>query len=327
MEETNKKQKLGLVTGLYLVFAISLLIVSFIELNKMCNEEFFQTVFGNVTSMIIFIVGIIAYIICTFVFFFSTLINTLEEKNLENITEIDSNKPSFHRPAAISYLIYQDKTKGKAITSTILDLLNRGYLFLDEGHRIEEVLNPNLSIVINKNINADSKTLSAYERVLIRWLIDEIGDSKKVYTGVIRDNLKNNPLVLQKFKIFQNEIKSELVKDELYNENKKKSITPYIAIGLLLLTLKFNDNLNVLLIIFTIIHCLLLKIFFKDTKQTELTNKGLVLAEKWQGYKGYLEQKGQITIEDFIYKIALGSNIKEECLFKLDDVFKKERRK
>lgn len=326
MENTAKKQKFGLITGLYFVFAIAFTVVAYMELNKACDGNFFGTVFEEVSSMIIFIFGIIIYIICTFVYFFRLLIDNLEEENLENIKEVEKSMPSLHRPAAISFLLYQDKTKGKDITATILDLINRGFLFLEEGHRIEEVLDPQSSIVLNKNNNANFNTLVDYEKILLRWLIDEIGDSKKVYTGVIRNNLKNNPLVLQKMKLFQKEIKNEIIKDGLYNEHIKKSITPYIAIAMVLISLKFKGNLNAMLIIFTVIQCLLLKIFFKDTKQREITDKGLFLAEKWQGYKTYLNDKEQITIEDLIYKVALGCNIKEECLYKLDDVFNKERR-
>ena len=327
MEDTPKKQKLGLLTGLYLVFAISFTVVAYMELNKVANGELFEKIFSEISSTVIFISSIIIYIICTFIYFFKLIIDNLEEENLEEIKEEEKTMPSLNRPAAISYLLYRENAKGRDITSTILDLINRNFLILEPQNTIEEVLDSTKSIILNKNINANMNTLSEYEKILLRWLIDEIGDAKKVYTGVIRKNLKENPLVLQKYKMFQKAIKAEIINEGLYNEKVKKSITPYIAIGFLVLSLSFRGNLNAMMIIFSIIECLLLKIFFKDTKQRALTDKGITLAEKWQGYKVYLAQKEQITIEDLVYKVAIGCNIKEECLFKLDDVFNKERRK
>lgn len=319
-----KKQKIGMLVGIYLITAISFFIVSYMELNKAADGNLFSLIFEKIDLMIIFFVCIIVWLAAAFIYCGKRILNYLEDMDLEKVENAKNEVPSMHRPAVITYLLNREEVKGKDVTATILDLINRKYLILEEGASLIDVLDVEKSVAIAKNPAANFNTLTNYENIIIRWIIDEIGDSKYVRTALIRKTLMENPLVAQKLKLFQDEVKKEVEGDKLFVEKKKSNITIYIAIVLVLLSFKFAGNVNMLLILFTLIQVCFLKIIFKDTNVNYLTDKGVELCEKWISYKGYLDNLNPIetTNQELIYKVVLGSKINEDCLFKTVEKFK-----
>ncbi len=319
-----KKQNIGMLIGIYLVLSISFGIVSFIELNKAAKGELFSLIFEKVDLMIIFFACIIIWLTALFVYLGKRVLNYLEDLDLEKVGNAKNEIPSMHRPAAITYLLNREESKGKDLTATILDLINRNYLLLEEGAKLIDVLDTEKNVAIFKNNNANFNTLTNYENIVIRWIIDEIGDSKYVRTALIRKTLIENPLVAQKLKLFRDEIKKEVESDKLFVEKKKTNLTIYIALILLALSFKFAGNINVLMVLFTLIQVAFLKIVFKDSNVNHLTDKGAALCEEWISYKGYLDNllPQDTTDNELIYKVVLGSKINEECLFKTVEKFK-----
>lgn len=86
--------------------------------------------------------------------------------------------PQEYSPAEMSYLYYFKKIQNEDVTATILDLVRRKYLFLeDNGSGINDK-NPNFKIV--KNSDKSVEDLLEHERHIIRWFIDGIGDKTEV---------------------------------------------------------------------------------------------------------------------------------------------------
>lgn len=324
--KVSKKQNIIMLIGVYLIFSISFGIVSFMELNKAADGELFSLIFEKVDLMIIFFTCIIVWFAALFMYLGKRVLNYLGDVDLEKIEKVKSEVPSMHRPAAITYLLNREECKERDLTATILDLINRNYLLLEEGASLIDVLDKEKNIAIFKNSNANFNTLTNYETMVIRWLIDEIGDSKYVRTMLIRKTLIENPLVAQKLRVFRDGVKKEIIEDKLFVERKKSNLTIYSALLLVLLSFKFAGNVNILMILFTLIQVAFLIIIFKDSDVNYLTDKGAELSEEWISYKKYLDTLSpqETTDNELIYKVVLGSQINEECLFKTVENFKRK---
>ena len=122
-----------------------------------------------------------------------------EPKNI-NIyrRELPSNLTSAHVRMITNDGLIDEYT----LAATLLDLIDKGYLFLDYEEK-ENIFKKN--IVLTRT-NKDTKSLFKYEIFLLDWLINVCGDGNKVDTYQIHEKLtnKNNKIdTSEMFEYFQ----------------------------------------------------------------------------------------------------------------------------
>lgn len=86
--------------------------------------------------------------------------------------------PADYTPAEMSYLYYFRKIHDEDITATVLDLIRKKYLLLDQNQESVTKKNPDFKLI--RNPEADLKELKSHERVLLDWFINTVGDGKEV---------------------------------------------------------------------------------------------------------------------------------------------------
>lgn len=105
-------------------------------------------------------------------------------------------------PAEMSYLYYFGKINDEDCTATLLDLVRRKYLELDENGSSINDKNPNFRISLGSNSNR--ALLKAHEKHLINWFIGEIGNG----SSVTIDEIEAYPKTEAKANKFMNNAKT-----------------------------------------------------------------------------------------------------------------------
>ena len=75
------------------------------------------------------------------------------------------------------------------LTATLLDLIRRKYLILENSDINVNADNPNYKIKLNKEKSLDS--LTKLEKHLIDWYINDIGNGEEVYSNDLQDYCDN----------------------------------------------------------------------------------------------------------------------------------------
>ena len=125
---------------------------------------------------IIAIIAIIAVIIKS-----KLLYKRLEHKPI-NINIYQRDLPSNLRPAHVRLLLNDGLIDEKSLVSTIVDLIDKGYLEIRRGEKeVEDKtdLFRNREISLYKT-NKSTKELLRYEKFVIDWFIEKYGDGKQV---------------------------------------------------------------------------------------------------------------------------------------------------
>lgn len=119
-----------------------------------------------------------------------------KEAKPKNINIYNKDLPDNLTPAHARLLVTDGKIDDKTLASTILDLVDRGYLKLESNNR-EDIFTKDLLI---SKTNKSQEDLFTYEKYLIDWLFEgEQINSLEVHKK-LNDN-KTNPF--EKFSIFQ----------------------------------------------------------------------------------------------------------------------------
>lgn len=93
--------------------------------------------------------------------------------------------PADYSPAEMSYLYYFRKINDEDLTATLLDLIRRRYLVLDQNNQGINQKNPNFKIMLNTE--KDLSELKPHERHLISWFIKDIGNGVEVTLNQIEN--------------------------------------------------------------------------------------------------------------------------------------------
>lgn len=219
----------------------------------------------------------------------------------EYYRELPSNIP----PAHMSYLYNFGKTISEDVTATILNLIRKKVLILDDNGEGVNEDNPNYILKYNPD-SSNNNTLEIHEIRLIDLIINDIGDTEKVSFDEIKtygNSYKNAENFQKKMNAFRDDIKKECKKYDFFEKGltKKKAKVSGYGIGLFIigviivfLTFMFElDNIYNLLIFFgsAIIYFLYIASIKKRSRN------GNDEYHKWKAYKKFLEEFS--TFEDY----------------------------
>lgn len=140
-------------------------------------------------------------------------------KNIEMYRELPQNI----EPAIIAYLI-QDKISDKSdISATLLDLVRRGYLVIEED--THNGFNDITKGILNKKlvVNKSPNNLKAYEKFLISWFLESSKKPNQIDMKNLKDMLNNSDKHKEKFNEWERLVKQEAEKTNFYDDNSKLS--------------------------------------------------------------------------------------------------------
>lgn len=111
------------------------------------------------------------------------------EPQVRNVDIYKRELPSNLRPAHVYMLLYDGRIDDATIATTILDLVDRGYLeIISEKGNVDDFFG-NEKMILRKT-NKSTKNLFKYENQLIKWFIDIYGDGNEVNNFQIKESLE-----------------------------------------------------------------------------------------------------------------------------------------
>lgn len=205
-------------------------------------------------------------------------------------------------PAEMSYLYYFGSINDEDCTATLLDLVRRGYLVLDENGSGINDKDPNFEIRIVEG--CDCSSLKSHEKFLIDWFIGEVGDGKCVTIKQIEDYPKKESRANKFMQSSSNFVKKckEEGKKHHYIENATDK-TPAFIFALIpfiyfILSVYLSEifNLDATLAIFVSLVTFVAYLIYVATikKRTKL---GAEEFAKWKAFKAFLNDFSQM--EDY----------------------------
>lgn len=119
-----------------------------------------------------------------------SLFKKIEHKPL-NINIYQREKPSNLRPAHVRLLLNDGLVDEISLASTLLDLIDRGYLCIEKYEYIKGNMFKDKEIILRKT---EKKTddLLKFEKFIIEWFIDKYGNGKEISMEEIKNRLKVN---------------------------------------------------------------------------------------------------------------------------------------
>ena len=136
------------------------------------------------------IVSAIALISTAIIFLIHKIMfKTIEEKS-DNEKIYERNLPSSLRPAHVRLLLNDGLIDEISIASTIIDLIDKGYLQIDSKETIEKLFRKDVNMTISKT-GKDMSDLLEYEKFLINWFINECGDGVSVSSSRLHEMLND----------------------------------------------------------------------------------------------------------------------------------------
>lgn len=206
-----------------------------------------------------------------------------------------------YSPAEMSYLYYFKKINNEDVTATLLDLVRRKYLFLEDTGDIN-AKDPNYTIVLNEQANL--KELKEHELHLIDWFINKVGDNKKVTFHEIEKFPKEN---YSKAEIFQSAAKTfkgkavrEAKKHDFFDaelEKKRPKLMSYLAIPILAAVFIFFAqaifDLNLMIyIVANGLVAVLYGIYVSTFKRRSVNGNNDYV--RWKGFRNFLLEFSQM---------------------------------
>lgn len=261
---------------LWFVFFPVTLIDQIIEIN---NKISF------INTFIIFISILIFNIICIFVKRY--IIFKGKEASPSNINIYNRELPENLTPTHVRLLVLDGKIDSKTLASTILDLIDRGYLKLETTNKSEVFAK---DLYISKTDKAQNE-LFGYEKYLIKWFFEKDKISSFELRKKLND-ISNNPY--EKFSIFQGLVLLSFPFEKYYIKNfndieKTKKYAKSLVVSLIFFMLNIFTIKNI--VIYGILEFLSLiglsRILFKLPDYL-LNEKGAEVKDSYLDLKKYL---------------------------------------
>jgi len=219
-------------------------------------------------------------------------------------------------PAVASYLT-GNLVSTNTLFATLLDLIRKGYLKIEEGEDQEEF--------IITQVKKEDDFLSGHERHFINWLINEMGNGKSVSTDEIQDFCENQRSeYLKLYTDWQSKIREDALRRGYYDKSKTK-VGVFVMISSLLFFV---------LGIFTAIYGSLFGLLsltagavlfvYSIALFSRRSDYGYRQYKKWMAFKKFMKQHQDLSEEDItklsanaslIYGLSLGIAKKAaECI-------------
>lgn len=150
----------------------------------------------------------------------------------KNINIYQRELPSNLTPAHVRMIINDGLIDENTLAATLLDLLDKGYLFLNYEEK-EKIFKK--KIILTKT-NKDTNNLFKYEKFLLDWFINTCGDGQTVTSNQIHEaltNQNNKKVASEMFEQFQALIIISFPIDKFYKKTnfiKKKIFYTFMMI-------------------------------------------------------------------------------------------------
>jgi len=214
--------KLGYILMYIFIVAFTTLIVFLLKWNMTVTVSVGGVVV-NRKPLIIFLDIICPIIIIIYIIIKSRLLFKKIHPKTKNISIYQRDVPSNLKPAHVRMLITDGVIDECTISSTILDLVYRGYLILSKNEYDNEQI-----YLIKTNKNYDN--LLKYEKFLIEWFIDKCGNGTQVSNKSLKQVLSSR-YSGDDFDEFQALVLLSFPLGKYYDKRKTKTII-YSVLGI-----------------------------------------------------------------------------------------------
>lgn len=183
------------------------------------------------------------YLIVAIIIMIFTIIKSLSlfkklEHNPLNLNIYQREKPSNLRPAHVRLLLNDGLVDEISLAATLLDLINRGYLYIEKYKNIKWNIFKDKEIILRKT---EKKTddLLKFEKFIIEWFIDKYGNGKEISMKEIENRLKVNSDEEKPSDLFENWVGLVFLSFPLkkfykeYRSNKHNKYNMYLAFTIL----------------------------------------------------------------------------------------------
>ena len=213
--------------------------------------------------------------------------------------------PFKYTPAEMSFLYYFGRTNDEDVTSTLLDLIRRGFVKLDYFGETD-AKDPDFTFILNTDkVNQSGRELLEHERHLIQWFFNHIGKGTEVTVKQIEDYGKKYSNATQfesDGKKFKSTIKEECKNRDWFINlaNGKSKASLFAAIPIVFGIIMFL--VCTVLVISAVVNYIILAVITvayliyvaSIKKRTVNGNEEFV---RWKAFKHFLEDFS--TMEDY----------------------------
>lgn len=145
--------------------------------------------------------------------------------------------PDNYTPAVAGAVIERTKIKPEHLFAEIMDLVRKDFLEMHEEESVD-LRGRKVSRTILKKTDAETSNLKSYEKFVLDWYIDELGDGTEVVMEDVEkyiSNKKNAKAFYSKYKTWCRDISKELKNIGItYDKNKKFPVFLGLATGFLM---------------------------------------------------------------------------------------------
>lgn len=282
-----------------------------IESNDISN--IFKNIFSPLLLSIVINIMLIG-INCIYIFYKIKIKSIKKDSKPININMYNRDLPEAITPAHARLLVYDGKVDEMTLASTIMDLIDRGYLKIETVMNKEDIFTKDI-FILRTNKNQDE--LFEYEKYLINWFFDsERKSSVDIHKLLINDN--TNPC--EKFSIFQGLLLLSFPFDRYYRKKYNMNKLEIISVILIFVSFFiFPISMFVNSYLYFLWEFIFLfgfsNIIFKDSVYS-INQKGAEVRDKFLDLKRFLiefskineKTSEMISLWDFYlsYSIALG---------------------
>ena len=282
-----------------------------IESNDISN--IFKNIFSPLLLSIVINIMLIG-INCIYIFYKIKIKSIKKDSKPININIYNRDLPEAITPAHARLLVYDGKVDEMTLASTIMDLIDRGYLKIETIMNKEDIFTKDI-FILRTNKNQDK--LFDYEKYLINWFFDsERKSSIDIHKLLINDN--TNPC--EKFSIFQGLLLLSFPFDRYYRKKYNMNKLEIISVILIFVSFFiFSISMFVNSYLYFLWEFIFLfgfsNIIFKDSVYS-INQKGAEVRDKFLDLKRFLiefskineKTSEMISLWDFYlsYSIALG---------------------
>ena len=285
--------------------------------NNTIESNDISNIFKNIFSpLLLSIVINIMLIGINFIYiFYKIKIKSIKKDSKPiNINIYNRDLPEAITPAHARLLVYDGKVDEMTLASTIMDLIDRGYLKIETIMNKEDIFTKDI-FILRTNKNQDE--LFEYEKYLINWFFDsERKSSVDIHKLLINDN--TNPC--EKFSIFQGLLLLSFPFDRYYRKKYNMNKLEIISVILIFVSFFiFSISMFVNSYLYFLWEFIFLfgfsNIIFKDSVYS-INQKGAEVRDKFLDLKRFLiefskineKTSEMISLWDFYlsYSIALG---------------------
>ena len=278
------------------------------ELSDKANLEREQIQRQNMTLIIVSSIWAIIAISLAI----SVYLRQKKMKKVALIMEYFRDFPASYGPEVLEYLLNENVTE-KSLSATILNLIYKKVLKVEV---IDRKLKDDYKLVLQEY---DEANLSETEKIALKLIIDEIGNSKEVVLSNIKKHcstLSNASSFIDLYNDFITTSKNLGKSESFFTKTPRIVVGFSIVFSLLGIILTyFSFNLDLVWLGITIIVIMIVLFIFVITRKF-YTKKGVEHYAKWMAHKRFLEdfsrfdekELPEVTLWDkyLVYAIILG---------------------